>query len=131
MGRDPEPAGNIDRLVGAHFEDEPGIDRVDRMDRRLDEVHGAAALVLEVPHMPDTAARQREIERLRRRIELVQGDALLHGGGEHERLERRPRGALTLGGEVELGLAAASEEVSATDQGADVAGTGLERHDGS
>ena len=129
MGRDAQATGHVEGRVGSHFENEAGIDRVDRVHRRLHQVHGAAAFVLEVLHVPDAAAGERQVEPGGRRVELVQRHPLLDGGGEHEGLERRPGRAFALGRQVELGLAPAAEEVAPANQGPDVPGRGLEGHD--
>ncbi len=117
VGLDPQPAGRVHRLLRADVLDQLGVDGVDGMHRRFQEVHLPAGWIFVVADVPHLAVGQRQIELGRRRVHLVEADSLLQGGGQHEWLEGGAGRPLALGGQVELGLGPVAEVVLAAHQG--------------
>ena len=129
---DPQPVGHVDGLLRPDLLDQLGVDRVDGMDGGVDEVDRRPALALVVVDHPRLLpGGHGDGERRRRLVHLLRRDALGQRLGQHERLERRPRLAHPLGGQVELGLRFGAEEVPAAHQRPHEPRLRIEHHHGA
>jgi hypothetical protein len=106
-GDDPHPVGHLDHPLGPHRGDQLSVDRVHGVGRGVEEGHGPVGGVPVVGDLPRLSAWPGapgvvHDERGRPPPHREQGDALLHRGGQGERLERGPGLAAGLDGQVEL-----------------------------
>ncbi len=125
-GGDAEPLGQLGRLLDAHVDDQLHEHRVDRLGHRPGQGGRPEAAV---PVVADRRLEAAGGDAGRAGIGLGGRHAGLEGPGQHERLERRTGLAARTAteaaeGQVDLGVL----PVGPADQGADVAGLRLDRH---